>query len=74
MHRSTSEQGLRDDSVSLDHEEGRRGVCVRVCLCVCEVWVKSHKCFSSLLRHRKRGSGILCGNILWLKVGFLTDG
>lgn len=52
-----------------------------MCVCVsmnasvcCEVRVKSHKCFPWLLRHRKRGSGILCGNILWLKVVFLTDG
>lgn len=28
------------------------------------------KCFPWLLRHRKRGSGTLCGNILWLKVVF----
>lgn len=41
---------------------------------VCDVGVKSHKCFPWLLRHRKRGSGTLCGNILWLKVVFLSDG
>lgn len=49
-------------------------VYVCVCLSMCEVRVKSHKCFPWLLRHRKRGSGILCGNILWLQVVFGMNG